>query len=877
MNKTLDDYLNAVDYKYLNSNKYVPSKFALTYMNFIKLVNKDNEEEHKTPPMHLKMLDRLGSEDKYIANLAFRGSGKALALDTLILTPDGHIPMSAITVGSEVYDRNGEVCKVTYESEVFDKPSYRIILSDGSSFVACEDHIHIVNSRTIRVIDGKKKNVWKEQELTTKELLSKGYYYIREKTYRNPTGRDYKFFIPHISREIDFPNKPVMLDPYTVGVLLGDGSITPPVGQPSITCHADDLEELLSKIPYEVGNIHTDKRRHTTKSFTIKGINDAILNRVGLCNSLNKAIPQELLYNSVEVRLKTLQGLMDTDGTISKDGYTSFCSVSKSLAEGVRFLVKSLGGDARITRHENKHSGYWFVSLNSPNYCPFSMKRKVKYWVEGKTNNAYKQTKIINIEQIENVPTKCIAVSSPTKSYVIEDCVVTHNTTINLEYLVLYLAVFGHLPHLGALNGMIYVGDSIENGVKDARKNIEFRYDHSEFLQSWLPEARFTERQIEFRNKENKPFMVKMYGASTGIRGSKIYGGRPKLAVLDDLISDKIEKSKATMDTIKDTVYKGINHALHPSKRKIIFNGTPFNSEDIIIEAVESGGWSVNVWPVCEKFPVHKEEFSGAWPDRFSYEVVKEQYEFAEANAKMSSFNQELMLRITSEESRLVKDDNIRWYEPLNINNNGVAYNTYITTDFAVSSNDTADDSVISVWAYTNNGDWLWLDGICEKQTIDKTMNDLFRLVSQYKPLEVGIETNGQQGAFLTLIQNEMQNKNIWFNFASNRSKPGIFRTKDKFTNFLSVLPWFVQGKMYFPKGMKDNKALGTMLQELRLVTKEGIKGTDNCIDSLSMLGFMNAWKPSGGSISSFSDSSTNDLWDNRIEPEMNPLESYLV
>jgi hypothetical protein len=144
-----------------------------------------------------------------------------------------------------------------------------------------------------------------------------------------------------------------------------------------------------------------------------------------------------------------------------------------------------------------------------------------------------------------------------------------------------------------------------------------------------MPEAVFTDNYIEFTNKDGERLGIKMFGAKTGIRGSKIFGKRPTLCVLDDLVSDDDANSRAAMMAIKDTVYKGVNHALDPTKRKVIFNGTPFNKEDILIEAVESGGWDVNVWPVCERFPCTEKEFRSAWPDRFTYEYVKEQYDLA--------------------------------------------------------------------------------------------------------------------------------------------------------------------------------------------------------------------------------------------------------
>lgn len=48
---------------------------------------------------------------------------------------------------------------------------------------------------------------------------------------------------------------------------------------------------------------------------------------------------------------------------------------------------------------------------------------------------------------------------------------------------------------------------------KSARKNIEFRYNASEFLQEWLPEAKFTDNYIEFRNKDGHRLGIKMFGA----------------------------------------------------------------------------------------------------------------------------------------------------------------------------------------------------------------------------------------------------------------------------------------------------------------------------------------------------------------------------
>ena len=450
-------------------------------------------------------------------------------------------------------------------------------------------------------------------------------------------------------------------------------------------------------------------------------------------------------------------------------------------------------------------------------------------------------------------------------------------TTLFMEYFSLFLGVFHYLPNFGPVEGMIYVSDSMDNGVKSARKNIEFRYDHSDFLKSWIPKATFTDNYIEFCNKNGELLGVKMFGAKTGIRGTKIFGKRPVLAVLDDLVSDEDANSRASMLTIKDTVYKGVNHALDPVRRKMIFNGTPFNKEDILIEAVESGGWDVNVWPVCEKFPCTKKEFRGAWPDRFTFEYVKEQYEMAVKTGKVAAFMQELQLRITSEEERLVQDAEIRWYSRQNLLKLRGIYNFYITTDFATSKKQTADNSFISVWAYNANGDWHWVDGMCERQTMDLTINELFRFVSEYRPQQVGIEVTGQQGAFITWLRNEMQSRNIWFNFASSEKNndPGIRPVTDKLARFNLVVPWFKAGKIYFPEELKiTDKVIAQLMGELRLATKSGLKGKDDGIDTVSMLGYLKPWKPSDTLPESHTQSGP---YDEAPELQPNPISSYIV
>lgn len=454
-------------------------------------------------------------------------------------------------------------------------------------------------------------------------------------------------------------------------------------------------------------------------------------------------------------------------------------------------------------------------------------------------------------------------------------------TTLFFEYFILFLAFYGYLPNFGEIDYLIYVSDSMENGVKSARKNVEFRYENSEFLKEWVPYAHFTDNFIEFKNKDGKKLACKMFGAKTGIRGTKLFGKRPVMAILDDLISDDDANSRVQMQAIKDTVYKGVDYALDPKRRKVIFNGTPFAKDDIMIEAVESGAWDVNVWPVCEQFPCSREEFKGAWEDRFDYDFVMKAYQRAVLNGKVAAFMQEMMLRISSDEERLIQDGDIREYSRKALLEYKSAYNFYITTDFATSENQSADFSVISVWAYNAQGDWFWVDGVCERQTMDKSVNDLFRLVQEYRPQSVGIEVTGQQGAFIKWLQGEMMNRNVWFNFASSEKSgaPGIRPVVNKLTRFNLVVPLFKAGKMYFPAEMKASKIMGHFYSQMKLATHNGLKGKDDCIDTISMLMYLNAWKPSADQVKNPTmGHNGGPVWDDdEIEEEAITINSYVV
>ncbi len=453
-------------------------------------------------------------------------------------------------------------------------------------------------------------------------------------------------------------------------------------------------------------------------------------------------------------------------------------------------------------------------------------------------------------------------------------------TTVMGEYLFLYIATYGEIPGFGKIPLALYVSDSIENGVKNMRKNLEFRWDNSDFLKRYIPTTRFTDIRWEFTNSDGKTFIVKGYGGKTGVRGAKEMGTRPVLAVLDDLISDEDARSATVISAIEDTVYKAVNFALHPTRNMIIWSGTPFNAKDPLYKAVESGAWIVNVFPVCEQFPCTKEEFKGSWPDRFTYEYVKEQHDAAVKLGKVDTFNQELMLRIMSDEDRVIQDHDIGWYKVDAVLRNKSRFNFYITTDFATSEKQKSDYSFISVWAYNNAGDWLWVDGLCKRQLMDKNVDALFKFAQMYKPQAVGIEVSGQQGGFIQWIQGEMLNRNIYFPLASegNDLKPGIRPNTNKMVRFNIVVPWFKARKIFLPIEKKTSPEIVELTNELGLVTPGGFKSkNDDGLDTISMLASLNPWKPSE-EAEMMEISKGDGMWDINIDDgPADRMASYIV
>lgn len=460
-----------------------------------------------------------------------------------------------------------------------------------------------------------------------------------------------------------------------------------------------------------------------------------------------------------------------------------------------------------------------------------------------------------------------------------------------MEWLVLYTAVMGELPGFGEVGFIAFVGDSAENGVKGFFRNLAAKIDRSDLLRQMLKVQRKTDAEMELVNADGKELYLKGFGAGTNIRGVRYKNMRPSVVIMDDVTTNDAKNSEAIQNTINDNFFKAIVPALHPTKYKIFVIGTPISEKDIIHQLSQNPHWTVHKFPICEEYPCRKEDFVGNWADRFPYEAVKEKYDMLEAAGKAQDFYQEYMLSITDLTTRLVDPEDIRWYDPEQVAKNKANYNYYISTDFATSTKKSADFSAIAVWAINANGDWMLVDGVCVRQTMQDNLEELFRLVQRWRPLSVGIESSGQQGGFLSILEDMMFKRNVWFNLARKRGskEPGIRPTTDKTSRFVTgVQPMFKQGKVWLPRTeivAKQNVKLLELLTELegelsKFTLASGVKNLahDDGIDTLNQLSEMEIWLPSETVEEERVDGHVNDdgeIW--WAEPKSNDYDGSTV
>lgn len=408
------------------------------------------EYDHITPVQHeatprnqlqedfIKFVLEQANQKRKVAGILSPGTGKGVPLHTKIPTPDGYKLMGDLKVGDKVFGADGESTTVIGVYDQGIKDVYKITFNDGR-YALCDDQ-HLWSVKTFN--DG----VYRPKR--TIDLLQD--YKIHDKTKASDgTDRDpfrYKYRIPVLSGPVQYEHQDVPIDPYTLGALIGNGSLTEPalaissgntyVPEKIARRYGFETRKRTSGHTYYFYDNIEDRKRIQTRHFFAD-----LPEMIGKL-SHEKEIPEMYLYNDTETRWELLRGLMDTDGSIVyAEGryHVTYSSCSKKLLSQIQFILKSLGFNAtlHIDKRVNKykhgfHGELHFLMPNSWKKHLFTIPYKhemayAAYYMSD--NNRHVDHLIIkDIKLVKREETRCIKVDAPDSLFLTEDFIVTHNT-----------------------------------------------------------------------------------------------------------------------------------------------------------------------------------------------------------------------------------------------------------------------------------------------------------------------------------------------------------------------------------------------------------------------------------------------------------------
>ncbi len=372
-----------------------------------------------------------------VAPLAFM-RGRAQPLHSRLLTPKGWRTMGSITPGDSVIGSDGEPVTVTGVFPQGPKEVFRVTMTDGSSTLACAEHLWAVST-----MEDKRRDK-PPRVLETQEMFG---------NFRR--HHQYRYELPLLSAPVSWPGREVPLEPYSLGLLLGDGCIT----DKTSPAFATSDTELVSSLELALGDMSLSFRRKSAVDYVITNpaagrggipvrnpLTQALrgLELAGTY-SATKFVPEVYLYNSAAVRLSVLQGLLDTDGgPVVQEGRTcrvQYTTTSERLKDDVVFLVRSLGGVAHCRRRkaEGRKPGFahgrevyyrndaFVLDIRLPEGLePFRLRRKADLY---RAHSGGRPMRFIsNIEPAGVEETQCISVAAADSLYVTDDFILTHNT-----------------------------------------------------------------------------------------------------------------------------------------------------------------------------------------------------------------------------------------------------------------------------------------------------------------------------------------------------------------------------------------------------------------------------------------------------------------
>lgn len=367
--------------------------------------------------------------------LKTRGVGFPGPISSPVLTPKGFKKYGDIKKGDYLIDRKGNPTKVIQVHKQDLRALYEITLLDGRKIKCAEGHLW-------SVFDKNKGNKNKNKLYTypIEHFIQNGL------SWKNKNGNNlYKFYIPDLLEPIKFEHKELLISPYVLGALLGDGSLS----TSSIKIATVD-KEIVTNIQNLLGDEYLLKKDDSTINYLItqkdlwshngpykkNKIKDEIKRLKLDVNTHNKFIPESYKYSSIEQRMELIKGLMDTDGSISKNGNIEFSNSNKQLIDDVADVLRSLGiactfGLGRAphkklikgTECNIKQEYRLYIRSNQD---LFKLSRKSK---RIKHKKLFKNSPIVNIEKLDYLEEcVCFTVDNSEHLYIGENFIPTHNS-----------------------------------------------------------------------------------------------------------------------------------------------------------------------------------------------------------------------------------------------------------------------------------------------------------------------------------------------------------------------------------------------------------------------------------------------------------------
>lgn len=365
------------------------------------------------------------------------GFGKFEPYSRKIPTPtlSGYTLMGDLNIGDFVFNEKGKQTQIIGIFEQGEQDVYCITFQDGRKAYCGLDHLWKVFYKG------------KEKILTTRELIP--IYKVRngnEKFERKKNWDiyDYTCSIP-VNGIVEYPYFPVPIDPWVLGCFIGNGccrerTLTISSGNPYVPNRIANIcgfrVKKNSDHNYSYTFYYTNGKPVLTNEF-FKSIP-----RMINCYSTDKTIPEIYLYNSSEIRLSLLQGLMDTDGSISQNEmrfHVAYSSTSHTLLKQIQWILYSFGWCGNICvdrRGKEKYTKGFCGSIifrmpNSEKYKLFTYQSKLeiaKRALDYPQKNLYSKLIIKDIRFDRREQCRCIMVDNPEHLYLTENFIVTHNT-----------------------------------------------------------------------------------------------------------------------------------------------------------------------------------------------------------------------------------------------------------------------------------------------------------------------------------------------------------------------------------------------------------------------------------------------------------------